>query len=312
MTPTAGFLQYNYTYKITGLSTLDKITIKISAFDVYYWSWSVTEIKSASINYGSSVQPVLHLPEMSQTDFIKTVCNLFALIPDATAKQNKIKFYSFQDVFNNIPFARDWSNYLSEHADEAEFKFGDYAQTNYLKYKESDDVIKGTGIGVFSLEDETLQAEKDAFTLSFAATDEVIILTDQNVSRINMNKYNEKDTAYKSSDKIDPRICYLSEATGKTIGFRDTLSGGTSYDVANAMKVTGISLSALIDYYGPLKKLLTKTLLRRAKFNLPVYEVAGLNHEIPIYLHQYKAYFYVNKISNYVAGKLCTVELIKI
>jgi hypothetical protein len=45
---------------------------------------------------------------------------------------------------------------------------------------------------------------------------------------------------------------------------------------------------------------------------LPVYEVAGLKHYIPIYLSQYKAYFYVNKINNFVPGKLCTIDLIKL
>jgi hypothetical protein len=64
--------------------------------------------------------------------------------------------------------------------------------------------------------------------------------------------------------------------------------------------------------YSGLSRLLTKTNLRRAKFNLPVYEVAGLKHYIPIYLSQYKAYFYVNKINNYVPGKLCTIDLIKL
>jgi hypothetical protein len=37
-----------------------------------------------------------------------------------------------------------------------------------------------------------------------------------------------------------------------------------------------------------------------------------LHHYIPIYLSQYKAYFYVNKINNYVPGKLCTIDLIKL
>jgi hypothetical protein len=29
-------------------------------------------------------------------------------------------------------------------------------------------------------------------------------------------------------------------------------------------------------------------------------------------LKQYKAYFYVNKINNYVPGKLCIIDLIKL
>jgi hypothetical protein len=73
-----------------------------------------------------------------------------------------------------------------------------------------------------------------------------------------------------------------------------------------------VAMSSLIGNYAGLSRLLTKTNLRRAKFNLPVYEVAGLKHYIPIYLSQYKAYFYVNKINNFVPGKLCTIDLIKL
>jgi hypothetical protein len=58
--------------------------------------------------------------------------------------------------------------------------------------------------------------------------------------------------------------------------------------------------------------MLAKSALRRARFNLPAYEVAGFKHDIPVYLSQYKAFFYVNKIENYVNGRLCTVELIKL
>jgi len=52
--------------------------------------------------------------------------------------------------------------------------------------------------------------------------------------------------------------------------------------------------------------------MRSAKLNLPVYEVAGLKHYIPIYLKQYKAYFYVNMINNYVPGQLSIIDLIKL
>jgi hypothetical protein len=68
----------------------------------------------------------------------------------------------------------------------------------------------------------------------------------------------------------------------------------------------------MIYNYSGLSRLLTKTNIRKAKFNLPAFEVAGLKHNIPIYVSQYKAYFYVNKISNYVAGQLTTIDLIKL
>jgi hypothetical protein len=73
-----------------------------------------------------------------------------------------------------------------------------------------------------------------------------------------------------------------------------------------------VAFSLLNINYAALSRMLTKTNLRKEKFNLPVYEVAGLKHYIPIYLRQFSAYFYVNKITNYVPGHLCTVEIVKL
>ena len=98
------------------------------------------------------------------------------------------------------------------------------------------------------------------------------------------------------------------------MGLRPTVAPGGETDIDSPKKASSIevSFSNLIYNYSSLSRLLTKTNLRRAKFNLPAFEVSGLKHNIPIYVSQYKAYFYVNKISNYVAGQLCTIDLIKL
>jgi len=151
------------------------------------------------------------------------------------------------------------------------------------------------------------------------------------VSRIGFNKWYEDKTDkanshYDSNESIDPRIVYVdvipifSPPDPKSLWIRPTavpLAGifaAPSLEIVTPKKASSleVSFSNLIVYYANISRMLTKTNLRRAKFNLPVYEVAGLKHNIPVYLRQYKAYFYVNKISNYVAGQLCTVELIKL
>ena len=120
---------------------------------------------------------------------------------------------------------------------------------------------------------------------------------------------------------IDPRIVYV-DFTKEELPYQKELIIGddpVAPSVLHAHVLTPkkassaeVAFSRLNINYSGLSRLLTKTNLRRAKFNLPVYEVAGLKHYIPIYLSQYKAYFYVNKINNYVAGKLCTIDLIKL
>ncbi len=307
-----------------------EITLRITpCVNVTQFMIGVLEITDVKIGYGAAVTPHLNLPDLTQTDFIKLICNMFGLIPETNPRSRKIRFWNYLELYENIAIARDWSAYLSERDDETEFKFGDYAQANYMRYKESDDVVKDSGMGSMIIDDETLPNKKDVVDLPVSTCDEVTILTDifsVDVSRIGFNKWDEDKTDkalshYDTNDSIDPRIVYInhvksiaSPAYVKTFGIRPAVGPGGAIDIDSPKKASSleVSFSNLVYNYSSLSRLLTKTNLRRAKFNLPVYEVAGLKHYIPIYLSQYKAYFYVNKINNYVPGQLCTIDLIKL
>jgi hypothetical protein len=282
------------------------------------YSLAVTEIVISTAAFGIAMTPHINLPDLTQIEFIKTICNMFALIPDVTARDKKIKFWNYSDLYDNIPNARDWSAYLSEQDDETEYKFGDYAQRNYIKYKESKDVILGNGDATIEIDDVTLPAEKDVVQFPVCTCDEIVInftAPTVNVSRIAFNNWYDNTGTWKVNSSIDPRIVYVKTATGKTLKIWDTVAMNinsvtvTDPRIASSLEV---SASFLVTNYAGLSRLLAKTNLRRAKFNLPVYEVAGMKHYIPIYLSQYKAYFYVNKINNYVPGQLCTIDLIKL
>lgn len=282
------------------------------------YSVEITNISAPVIAYGSTVPAARHLPAMTQTEFIKMVCNLFCLIPEVSAKDNTVLFWNYNKLYENIPQARDWSAYLSEADDDVEFKFGDYAQNNFMRFKASDDVVENTGTGVMQVDDATLDKEKDIIELPLATCDEVTVLTDVAVNRLNCNVYNTKDSVYDAQESIDPRIVFVDTtpdgSPAKTFGLRDSLVGGTSYDITTPKKASSLALAfgSRSEYYDGLARMLTKSNIRSCKFNLPVYEVAGFKHYIPVYLNQYKAYFYVNRILNYVHGKLCTIELIKL
>ncbi len=299
---------------------LDHLTIRVTFThipirSVIGYEIQVLDIVQSPLSYGLAVTPRINLPDITQTEFVKMVCNIFGLVPDANGRDRKVNFWNYSELYDNISIARDWSAYLSEREDENEFKFGDYAQNNYLRYKESDDVIKDNGRGIMQVDDATLPVDKDVVTLPVSTCDEVTILTDVRTSRIGFNKYNKDGTAYEEEKTIDPRVVYLSQSPGtKTLTFRSLVSGGSTSSVTGPYKVSSleVSMSTQIVNYAGLSRMLTKTNLRRAKFNLPVYEVAGFKYNIPIYLAQYKAYFYVNKINNYVPGKLCTIDLIKL
>ena len=82
-------------------------------------------------------------------------------------------------------------------------KFGDYAQNNYLRYKESKDTLADQGTGIMKIDDDTLPETKDGLELPVSTCDEVTILDSVefgvNVSRIAFNnwKYEEGATLRK-------------------------------------------------------------------------------------------------------------------
>jgi hypothetical protein len=282
----------------------------------YYYAIQIYDISQTKIGYLSTFNLTNSianfLPDISQTDFIKMICNFFALIPDADSRTGVIKFWNYSELYENMPNARDWSAYLSESEDEIEFQFGEYAQNNYMRFNSSDDVADDAGLGNMQIADETLKSEKDMIDVPISTTDEVTILTDVNVSRITFNKYDDTDAVYDQEDEIDPRVVVAEVATGKTFKIRETVAAGATHDVTNPYKARAMTFGDVITNYSSLSRMLYKANLRRVKLNLPVYEAAGLKHYIPVYFSQFKAYFYVNKIENYVSGKLCTVEIIKL
>jgi hypothetical protein len=313
--PSLGFgLMGVWDYEYTAAAGED-ISFKTPAGLITYYTLSVIEITDAKIGYSSSVTPRLHLPDLTQVDFIKMICNMFGLIPNVTPRDKIIYFWNYSDLYNNIAIARDWSAYLSERDDVVEFKFGEYAQSNYLKYKDSEDVILDNGKGTLLIDDETLPSEKNVVEIPVSTCDEVIVVTDVPVSRIAFNKWNGSTSVYDQNDSIDPRIVFVKKADGtKTFSLRATIAPGGGIDTVSPKYSDSIdvSFSHLVTNYAWLSRILTKTNLRKTKFNLPIHEVSGLKHYIPIYLKQYKAYFYVNLISNYVPGQLCDVDLIKL
>lgn len=312
-------------YEITYNGTAgDQLSILTTANTYYYYDFNIIEITDAKIAFSSFVNLLDYLPTLTQTEFIKMILNIFGLIPEVTSKDRTIKFWNYLELYDNMLQSRDWTTYLSERDDETEFKFGDYAQNNYLRFKESTDVIKNNGMGTMKIEDETLPFDKEVVMLPVSYSDEIKLdpmMAGVVTSRIPFNIYNPDTDAYDSAESIETRIVYVDILADtsppiKTFVVRDevTFPGAGSVSIANPKIAQSlpVSFSYNVINYAGLSRMLTKTNLRRAKFNLPVYEVAGFKHYIPIYLDQYKAYFYVNKINNYVPGKLCIIDLIKL
>jgi hypothetical protein len=274
------------------------------------------------LTYGISIiefdQMVL---DMGQSELVKAVANLFGLFFTRDIFTNEIRVGSFQEIIDNIPNAKDWSDKLHNDPDtwNIEFRMNKYGQTNWLKYapdNDDTDIIPGDGNGSFAIDDETLNAETTLINIPFAASSTktylgglyapIIRTIDSDNNEINTvqrividdtqtitgDPIHYTDGTSTSDETTDIPLSYFKEPT-KTfnLGFDDSL---------------------IDDYYSGLVDMLQNVKKVTALFKLTVNDIGELDHFIPVYLWQFSSYFYINKIDRFTGKGLTKVEMIRL
>lgn len=268
-------------------------------------------IEQASIGYGSTVNLNNHLEGIKQSDFIKAICNLFALIPSWDELTRTITFWSINTVIENKGQARNWSKYLSVDDAELGYTIDGYQQQNHLKYKADDDVKANAGNFYISCDNKTLEKERDMLVLPVCFSDEVTHQTEL-MARIGWYESVAGSASYKAKESMSSRWVTRESMTHAVYY---TYGAGTETMTAAQAKrasVQYLSFGNNIGNYAAIQYMLTKTKVLNVKMNLPAREIMELDHKYPIYLDQYAAYFYVNSVKNWRNGYLCDVTLIRL
>lgn len=120
------------------------------------------------------VYPVVpNLPDMTCVDFIKSICNMYALFPYYNFETETLEFLQIEDISNkeNIANAKNWDNKVIAEPWSIERSFGDYAKYNRFRYAD-DDTVTTVSQGYLELDNNLLVAEKDLIDLKFSATDQ--------------------------------------------------------------------------------------------------------------------------------------------
>ena len=133
---------------------------------------------SGTYDYPNKFNLIPNLPDISQIDFVKAVCELYGLFPMLNVEQQgRIDFISFDELENKIWGVNcyDWSNKLlqtNSHSDAPEtmdFSLDDFARKNRIAYKDDPkDHVKNEDFLI--VDDDTLKMEKDLVIFPWAAT----------------------------------------------------------------------------------------------------------------------------------------------
>ncbi|MFA6085574.1 hypothetical protein [Mucilaginibacter sp.] len=279
---------------------------------------------SQGILYGQDIQCERIFPDISQKDLLKDVLQRFGIICQTDSTTRTINFASFRDIVGNIPIAKNWTTKCLDQGKTIAFQLGNYAQVNYMKYKQDDAVLpNGFADTQIKVADKTLPATADLFESQFAPTLNRPYIGGS-IAQIKMTDPTDENHDFTTG--VSPRILIdkkidLRNFNGKTIKFTD---GNPANDriVNDWISVPyfykpGGEHSLLWDdlrkkYYPELEKILQQTKKVVRYFMLNPRDILELDLLTPVYLEQDGAYYYINKIDSWRKGQPVKVELVKL
>ena len=246
------------------------------------------------INAGYGHFPIIaNLPEIKQIDFIKAVAAILGVfaVPGKN-DSNSIEFVSVDTIKENETRAYDWTKkvvatYKENKPNMLEYRLNDFAQLNYLRYKE-DSTVNGSYDGALQVLDYTLDSERDILTLPFAGTDMA-----GGVASIKLYKY---DSDGKSSlEKVEPRILLCTDDT-------DVLKG----------TFEELDFSSVINsYYKSYSEVIYMPKVITEKIEINDIELRDLDMTVPIYLAPYGRYYAIISIKAEDTG-ICECKLLQL
>ncbi len=298
--------------------------------------FTVTQTKQ-SVNYGQQVQCERLFPDISQKDLLKDNLQRFGLTCQTDVFNKSVTFGSFRDIVKNLPRAKDWSSKCLNQGRTIEFRLGNYAQSNALKYKDDDGLTTASPNNVNPLpkgyfddnilvNDQTLAKTNTLFESQFAPSINRPYLGGTIAQILKVDPNGESDDF---SISTQPRILIDQKlnlaALGKSVTFTDgnAANNRTVSDVISvpyfykpdgayslSWKDLGSNPGLKSTYYRELGHILQRCKKVTRFFMLSPRDIYELDLLIPIYLRQDGAYFYINKIDSWVKNQPCKVELV--
>lgn len=334
-----------YPYFLLSGSFDEEETIYIDAgqnVSIFYWMKSSTGVTSVGLGNGTNyfdltIESTLTLtidllvnelyanfnsilPDIRQTDFIKEVMWRFGLSLKRERNSNHYTFRRLEDIFKDRNNAVDWSENFNQTISE-QYKIGSYTKANYFKYIGEDDYT-GFADGIITVDNETLSDERTLITSQYAAQvpstkyrEESGTITPLEYLPYYKIEYDSETGAnnFQAENEIPPKVfkiwrSNLNWSIVDLSGNFQTISGDIPLLSFDDLYWQGI----LNQNYNALKRTLDDALLLKASFYFDAIDIYKLDFFRLVYLKQYGAYFYLNKVQNFQLHKLTKCELLRV
>ncbi len=321
-----GQTQFGETYKLY-LRQGDEILIKIVAEakeDHYYYAYDI-DLNMWFDNTVNYVNFNSQLSKIKQKDFIKDIVNYFGLM--YRKKGNVYEFISFEELLN--PFTlyanymppqneimEDWSSKF--HSVEKELtKIGDYAKNNRFKYKYIQD-NDSYADGVIKVDDQTLDSENNLVERLFKAPDRSsVVINDKQLRFCDLYKIetdNEGNLKKVKPNKTKP-FFFVIEKENVNLKYKEFDVNGQNVftGIVPFMRFEKLDFNYVLPMrYASFSNMITYGKKYVVQMYLNSIDINRLDFFKLKYIKQLGGIFYLNKIKNFNAGKLTSVELIRI
>jgi hypothetical protein len=256
--------------------------------------------------------------DFSIRDFLNEVVQRFGLTFFKDKYRNHYEFRTLSEILQN-PDIADWSHKFSKKKSE-NYIYGSYAQQNWYRYAYNDK--EGSyNDGAIPVPNVNLPESRDVLKSKIYSPEKLrtnYLGKQRNVYRLwdkeaVQNPAEGEDTVkYKPLDK---RYCFLRAIGHSTrinlysdaldIQEQSTLSWVESYSKLSFADI-------LQDYYLPLMRILDKAQIVTAELWLTDADMVQLDFSRLYYIEQLSSHFILNKVNNYIPGKVTTCELVRV
>lgn len=240
------------------------------------------------ITYGQRFSLGKNLPDISVLDLLKSLCWLYGLF--AVKSTTGVRFVPVTIYQENRGKAVDWSKKLvpaGRTAKETTYQFGDFAQKNYLRYKENENAKSADGY--IEVQNKFLERETDLVELPFTAG--------RDKDNYNLVPYFE----YDDDGQVDTVDC------GARLMTKETKRNGEVW-----LTFENLDFETLLfaPYYEAYKQLIKAPFVIVDDFRLNDIDLKNLDMTVPVYIQQYGAFFAIVEIQT--QGEISEVELLKL
>lgn len=251
-----------------------------------------------SMPYGGWYPLAKNLPDIALTDYVRFLALITGTFVRQGTGENELRLTPYTDVTTEN--AVDWTEQLIPATADTlprklQYTMDGWAQNNRYKWKEDDTVLFNHD-GNIQISNETLEWERTAWELPFAASDadRVPIREPMQIKLTSNEGYVKQEISGYDYEQCEPRVMNVTAKGGK------------------AALVFDIDLNRIFQTrYKPLLDIAKEPRVITERFYLTDLEIMAFDETKPVYLTQYGQYFIVSQLTVNAEG-WTEAELIQI